>query len=355
MRLRAAAVCLAAAISLAAQMKMSVNQLIQFLQSSVQLKHDDRRVAAYVKKISLRERLDDRTIEDLQGIGVGSRTIEALQALRDASKTMPPPMIDVPKPKPPAIPPPNAAEIARALAGAREFALNYTKQLPNFICTQVTRRFGDPTGMEFWQKMDVITAKLTFFEQKEDYKVVLVNSQPVDNRDIHEVGGASSAGEFGTMVKEIFEPGSAANFEWARWTTLRGRRNHVFGFQIAQARSKRSVTYEKTQSIISGYHGFVFVDAETFNVNRVKVEQELPPSFPVQQASVEMDYDMVDLGGGNVFLLPLKHTMRMRMAKMLVKNEAEFRMYRKFGAEASITFETPEPLPEDKTSEQPLK
>lgn len=354
MTMRLAAVLLALVVSLPAQMKMSVNQLIQFLQSSVQLKHDDKKVAAYVRKIALRDRLDDRTIEDLQGIGIGPRTVEALQSLRDTTKALPPPSIDTPKPKPPPIPPPPAAEMTKALNGAREFALNYTKQLPNFICTQVTRRFGDPTGMEFWQKMDVITAKLTFFEQKEDYKVVLVNSQPVENVNILDVGGATSAGEFGTMVKEIFEPESEAKFEWVRWTTLRGRRNHVFSFRVAQDKSKRSVTYEKTMTIVSGYHGFVFVDAESYNVNRVKVDQDLPPSFPVQQASVEMDYDMIDLGGGNTFLLPLKHTMRMRMAKTLVKNEAEFRMYRKFGADASITFE-PEPLAADKTSEEPLK
>jgi hypothetical protein len=30
-------------------------------------------------------------------------------------------------------------------------------------------------------------------------------------------------------------------------------------------------------------------------------------------------------------------------------------MYRRFSAEASITFETPEPLPADKTTEQPPK
>lgn len=354
MTLRAAGLVLALAISLAAQAKLSVNQLIQFLQSSVQLKHDDRKVAAYVRKLTLKDRLDDRTIEDLQGIGIGPKTVEALQVLRDTSKSMPPPSIDLPKPKPPALPPPPPEEIAKALAGAKDFALNYTKQLPNFICTQVTRRFADPTGMEFWQKMDVLTAKLTFFDQKEDYKIVLVNSQPVD-LGIHDVGGTTSAGEFGTMLKEIFETDTAASFEWTRWTTLRGRRNHVFAFKVATAKSKRSVTYEKTLTITTGYRGFIYVDAETYNVNRVKLDHDLPPSFPVQQASVELDYDMIDLGGGNVFLLPLKHTSRLRAAKLLTKNEAEFRMYRKFGAEASITFETPEPLAEEKTTEQPPK
>jgi hypothetical protein len=53
--------------------------------------------------------------------------------------------------------------------------------------------------------------------------------------------------------------------------------------------------------------------------------------------------------------LPLKVTVRSRAGKLLTKNEIEFRMYRKFGAEATIKFDTPEPLPEDKTTEQPPK
>ncbi len=40
---------------------------------------------------------------------------------------------------------------------------------------------------------------------------------------------------------------------------------------------------------------------------------------------------------------------------LLAKNEVEFRLYRKFAAEAVVTFETPEPLPEEKTKEQPPK
>jgi hypothetical protein len=55
---------------------------------------------------------------------------------------------------------------------------------------------------------------------------------------------------------------------------------------------------------------------------------------------------------GSEYVLPLKAVVRMRSGKLLTKNEAEFRMYNRFGAEATITFE-PDPLPEDATKEQP--
>ena len=41
----------------------------------------------------------------------------------------------------------------------------------------------------------------------------------------------------------------------------------------------------------------------------------------------------------------------MRQGRYLTKNEVEFRLYRKFAAEASITFDTPDPLPDEKTQE----
>jgi hypothetical protein len=55
-------------------------------------------------------------------------------------------------------------------------------------------------------------------------------------------------------------------------------------------------------------------------------------------------------------MLPMKAVLRMRQGKFLVKNEVEFRLYRKFTAESGITYDTtPEPLPESKTQEQPVK
>ena len=46
------------------------------------------------------------------------------------------------------------------LEGAREYAGNYTKQLPNFICTEVIRRYEDPSGLDFWSSLDTLTARL---------------------------------------------------------------------------------------------------------------------------------------------------------------------------------------------------
>jgi len=54
----------------------------------------------------------------------------------------------------------DSIEQAKIIDAAREYALNYTKQLPNFICVQVTRRDFDPTGSgNNWYHSDTITAR----------------------------------------------------------------------------------------------------------------------------------------------------------------------------------------------------
>ena len=59
--------------------------------------------------------------------------------------------------------------------------------------------------------------------------------------------------------------------------------------------------------------------------------------------------------GDQTHLLPLKADVRMRSSKLLTKNLVEFHLYRKFGADTSITFDTPDALPDEQTKEQPPK
>lgn len=344
-----------ASLIFAAQTRLTVQQLLTFVRSSLELKQDDREVAQYLRKVKLTQKLDDHTIEDLQGQGIGPKTLEALNQLKEESKDLPAAAPVPPPPVKPAvvIPPPSQEEQGRIIDQARDYALSYTKRLPDFMCTQVTRRYYDPTGMEFWQKEDTITIRLSYFEQKENYKVILVNNHVADT-SIDALGGATSTGEFGTMLKELFEPDTRAEFGWERWATLRGRRTYVFNYRVAQNHSKWHVNYQRRVEVVPGYHGLVYVDKETGAVVRVTLEAELPPSFPLQAAGTMLDYDFTDISGQQ-FLLPLRAQMRMREGKFLLKNDVEFRLYRKFSADATISFDTPEELPDEKLKEQAPK
>src|ERR1035438_1142673 len=82
--------------------------------------------------------------------------------------------------------------------------------------------------------------------------------------------------------------------------------------------------------------------------------RRIMPSFPIQQAEETLDYDFTEIGDSE-FFLPLVANLKMHSrGGMWTKNVKEFRLYRKFSADAVIKFDGQElpPLPDDKTKEQ---
>src|SRR5581483_6335635 len=154
-----------------------------------------------------------------------------------------------PKAEPVLPPAPPAAEQKQIIDEVRENSLNYTKSLPNYLCRQVTRRRVDPAGDGSWRETDVILEQLTFFDQKENYKVVMVNNSMVTNNLQHEqLGGATSSGAFGSILRAIFAPESRTECGWERWTGLHNHWTYVFSFHtgepiysIRHGESKRTI------------------------------------------------------------------------------------------------------------------
>jgi hypothetical protein len=343
----------AAVLTAATEMNLTVAQLVMFIRSSVQLKQPDRQVAEYLRHVKLTDKLEDRTIEDLQSLGAGPKTVAELRELADASARL----TVVPPPPPPPVyvppPPPSSEEQAKIIDQTREYALNYTKQLPNFICVQVTRRDYDPTGTgNNWYHADTITARLSY-NGSENYEVILHNNQPVTNANMRQFGGTTSEGEFGSMMKEIFEPETHTEFSWDHWGKLRGRKTYVFAYDVQQEYSKYHVEADDKLAIVPAYRGLVYIDEDTNMVVKiVMTPYDMPSSFPIHEITSSLDYDLETIGDQQ-YMLPLKSVLTSKRDRQMTKNDIEFRLYRKFGTESSIKFETPDPLPEDQTKEKP--
>jgi hypothetical protein len=332
-----------AAVSLAiAQTSISVAQLKQFIHSSVEKKFADKQVVRYLKMYKLTERLTDRDLMMMIAEGPGPETTEQLKEMQEATKSLPVPddMVKPAGPPPAPMPPPSVADQDRILSEAREIALEYTTHLPDFLCLQYTRRYIDPQGTDYFQQVDSVATRLSYFDQKEDYKVISVGGK-LTNKDYQKLGGAISSGEFGTMLKQIFEPETAAEFAFERWAKLDGRICLVYHYHVNRGRSKWSIDWNNGEQVYSpAYSGSIFIDREVPVVMRVTLIAEgIPASFPIQEAKSTLNYGYQDISGKQ-FLLPLNSEMRMREGRLLVKNETEFRNYRKYSADAVITFDT---------------
>ena len=126
---------------------------------------------------------------------------------------------------------------------------------------------------------------------------------------------------------------------------------------MIQPRSKYSVTWQSGPNstpltIVAGYRGLVYADADTGLITRMTLNAEgIPADYPIQKIEQVLDYDFTKIGASE-FMLPLKSVVKSRSGKILTKNELEFRNYRKFGTESVITF-TPDALPDSATEEKP--
>jgi hypothetical protein len=356
--------CLAAA----SQNSMTVEKLAAFLRNAInstEYKYTDRDLAGFLANVKMTERLDDRTIEDLQGqMKIGPLTLARLRMLRDQSQSLvaAKPVVAPLPPRP--IPPPSSEEQAELLDEVRDYALTYSANLPDYICTQVTTRYGAPLpGTRYggaagdsprWQRLDQLTIRLSYSQKDgENYKLVLMNNTPTQV-DYKKLGGATSFGDFGTVMRQIFERRTEARFEWDHWGTLRGRRVMAFAYKVALSNSQYHIgVKEDNLDITVGYHGLVEVDKENHKIMRVTtIADTIPPDFPIRHVESMLDYDYVELSG-HTFLLPMKGNVIATGADFLEKNENEFRIYRKYEAESTLSFGDADapPISEDKTKE----
>jgi hypothetical protein len=327
-----------------AQRPMTVAELSGFIKSSVENKLDDKSIAEALKKIKLTEKLEPRKVNELMSLGAGVRTSAALRELATSSENLPAPAAPAAapvKPKPLTLTEPNSVEREKILDAVRDYAVNYTQNLPNFICNQVIRRQVDSTGTgEHYRSEDKIQEQLTYYERQEKYKVIAVNGNMVENRDHMKMGGAMSSGEFGSVMGEIFDRGTAAEFEWTKFGKLDGVIMNVFSYKVSQERSHYSITYNDEKTVISGYHGLVYARQDNDKIVKITLECDtIPQSFPIQDVKLDLWYGVVKISDRE-YVLPQKWESHSKDGRMLSFNTAEFALYRKYQTESEIKFET---------------
>jgi hypothetical protein len=123
----------------------------------------------------------------------------------------------------------------------------------------------------------------------------------------------------------------------------------VYSYRTARERSHYRIGVGQgagdRRIVVAGRHGFIYADDATGMVMRITGEaEEIPLGFPVLAQSSILDYDYADVGGQR-FLLPLRVLNKMKTAQVSFKNILEFKDYRKFSGESTISFGSPEDGP----------
>lgn len=124
---------------------------------------------------------------------------------------------------------PSADRQTEILRIASAKALAYTRELPDFICTETVRRSDNVRGIG-WKLKDILGIQIGISDRHEYYKLLTYNGRPT-KLSYRQVGGALTEGEFGSLLAEIFRPGIAA-FRWHKALQLAGRSIFVFRYRV---------------------------------------------------------------------------------------------------------------------------
>lgn len=226
------------------------------------------------------------------------------------------------------------------IAKARDEAFSFSETLPNYIVKQVTTRFATEAargGHTSWQAIDTVTADVVSEDGKESYKNVLVNGKAP--REAVEKTGAWSTGEFASLLQDVLSDDTNADFHNKRPTTIVNRAAFRYDFTVEQPNSHWHV-YAASESYSPAYGGAIWIDKDSSRVLRIELSaQKIPRAFPLDTVESAVDYDYVLIGDGK-YLLPV-HSEALscrRGTGECTRNVIDFRNYKKFGAETSITF-----------------
>lgn len=223
---------------------------------------------------------------------------------------------------------------------AREAAFQYSGMLPNFFCQQMTTRYQSDHPKTGWDPLDVVTADVAYENGKESYKNIKVGNKAV-NKPMEDIEGTRSTGEFSTILEELLNPATGAVFRRSGQDTIHGRSTYVFKFEVPRERSRWRIE-APSQLYHPAYQGTIWIDKETSRLLRIEQQtRNMPLLFPFDTVETATDYDFVRLAAPDPFLLPVDAEVLscLRGTSTCTRNRIEFRNYRKFGAESSITFD----------------
>ncbi len=239
--------------------------------------------------------------------------------------------------------------------------MQYSHLLPDFICTQVTHRSimrandsslsaGGMSGRSPITAMagamgfsnDVIEEQLTYVGGTESYEVVTVNGKKVHNVSHLQFRGATSEGEFGSMLVQVFDPASRATFTWSHIANEHGRHIWVYGFTVPKEYGTEVIARDTDKDVQVAISGEVSIDSETKEVLQITSNLDLPYNFPIRTAQRSIQFAPHEIAGKN-YSLPTRSLVHMEDGKSIYDNRIEFKNYHRFASQSTIHFDNDTP------------
>ena len=370
------AMFLAASLPALAAKPVTVEQLQQTLATAQAEHRSDDAQAQQLADAKLTVRLTGTALQQLVALSPGPKTTQALHAIAGASAFLDPPANEIlTKPAP------TGAEQSAIFGLTLHYVVHSLPTLPNLLATRATEHYVDTLrgldqesvqrGELYWlgthrapisyrdgHETDDPTLMATASEKKDHAKA----AKETGNAD--PVGGLSSWGEFGPILKVVLGDSIKGKLSWARWEQENGKAAAVFQFAVDRSISHYGMSYccevrtESTSAGIMlvkhpvnlrqiGYHGYLEVDPETGTILRVTIDADLKPEDFVQRASMMVEFGPVSIGD-STYVCPTRSVSisvartefeahgAVESTNRLLLNDVEFTDYHRFGSESTL-------------------
>ena len=176
---------------------------------------------------------------------------------------------------------------------------------------------------------------------RESYRNLVIDGTPV-KKEMEELSGAWSTGEFGTQLLDLFSPTTAAQFRFRKNATVAGMAAAIYDFQVRHENSHWGVQVTRPEIVYPAYKGSVWIDRKNGRALRIERKAyDIPSEFPVGTVETASDYQFVRIGGTQKFLLPAHSETLIceRGGASCSRNTIDFGSYKKYSTEASISFD----------------
>jgi hypothetical protein len=342
---------LAAAVSAAAQTRVTVAQLQEFLTSKQAAKESDTDLADRLSSVALSEQLTPATLSRiLTESDIGPKTAEQLQLLAFASIFIPPPHTELPD-----APTPDSAARQKMIAAAVTYVNTTLQLLPDFLATRTTLSFENTLVQTGPMRT---RPKATMHIARESHREIAYRSGREVADQASTDSGLTTWGEFGPILKTVLGDSFMGNVEWARWQTSEtGALLAVFRFTVPQSASHYLIDfccYQKSKDDPvqysfrekPAYSGEIYLDPATGVIDRITLQAELTDADPVTISGIAVQYGPVDIGGKS-YVCPIQGIAVSEVHNLVMEsvdgvglekhiNVVHFLNYHKFGSTSRI-------------------
>jgi hypothetical protein len=219
---------------------------------------------------------------------------------------------------------------------ARLATAAFEKSIPNFICDQVTLRYAG-AGRRKGKMQDRIEAEILWVDGQESYRNPRRNGRPIKDADVGETGSWAT-GDYYSAPLDLLSRSTKADFRDLGDAPIGGRNARKYEYTVQQPQSHWRISFEECK-FSPKFRGFMWLDTESARVLRMEMEAMDPPD----QCTLDVVETFVEFGemriAGETYLLPVKagNFACRRTSGNCIRNETEFRNYRKFAAESTIS------------------